>query len=532
MALRIILCFLLALVLSACANVVPPTGGPRDAEPPVLLEALPPQGSLSFKGQLIRLKFSEYIRIQNVAQIRISPALNKPPQITERYNELTIDFRNAPLTPNTTYTINFGDALTDLNEGNKLQNFKYVFSTGLFLDSLRLGGRVIDAYKYTNRDQIVVGLFPTDSLEGMKVGDKKPFYFVKTDKEGRFELENLRNGSYVLLAFDDKDNNLQYKTVEAVALHDSLIYPDTSQQQALVLRLFENKSAILKIAEKRSTEPGMLRIRFSLPVDSVLITPLSDFGSTPISWWHGADSVLIYHKALNADSLVLACAYDGKLDTLVINNRKPGERGLRNPGIRLFPNNQPSVFEPLKLLASRPISSIDAAKFHWKADTSLLDSFDFSFTINGSAITMQAEFKPNTRYELFLEQSAMKDWFDLPMDTFRFSFNSGSAESFGALLLEQTDSIPKTYTHVELLNDRYEVLQRLPITRGKDLVFKQLKPVSYRIRLLKDENGNGRWDGGSYETGLQPEALWYYPEMIAIRANWEVGISLGGSSNK
>ena len=529
---RLLLFVLLAMGLVRCANVVPPTGGPRDAEPPVLRDAKPPVGSLSFKDQLIQLEFSEYIRIQNPSQIRISPALNTPPQFIDRFNKLTIDLGESPLAPNTTYTINFGDALTDLNEGNKLQNFKYVFSTGLFLDSLRLSGKVIDAYKYTNREQIVIGLFPADSIEGLKVGDKKPFYFIKTDKEGRFELENLRTGSYVLLAFEDKDNNLQYKPIEAVGMLDSLIYPDTSNQNQLVLRLFENRAAILKISEKRSPEPGVVRLRFSTPVDSVQITPLSDVGTEALKWWHSSDSVLVFHKALNADSLVLACSYDGKTDTLVITNRRPGERGLRNPGLRLYPGNQPSIYEPLKLLASRPIVSVDSTKIRWKIDTTLLDSMPYKLELRGSTVLIQADLRPNTRYELFLEQGALKDWLDMPVDTFRFTFSSGSDEAFGALLLEQTDSVPETFTHVELLNDQYELVQRLPLTRGKELIFKRLRPISYRLRLLKDKNGNGRWDGGDYETGRQPEEFWYYPEAISIRSNWEVGISLGGSAKK
>lgn len=532
MAMRLVLLVFLAVALTRCANVVPPTGGPRDTEAPILDNAEPPVGSLSFKEQFIRLKFNEYIRVQNASQIRISPALNKPPQFTERFNELTIDLGDSPLAPNTTYTINFGDALTDLNEGNKLQNFKYVFSTGLYIDSLRLSGMVIDAYKYTKRDQVLVGLFPADSIEGMKVGDKKPFYFVKTDKEGRFELENLRKGSYVLLAYDDKDNNLQYKAVEPVALFDSLVYPDTSSQSQMLLRLFENKAAILKITEKRSPEPGLVRLRFSTPVDSVHITPLSTQAEKGWTWWHSADSLLVYHQALTADSIVLACYYDDKIDTVVVTNRKPGERGLRNAGLRLFPGNQPSVIEPIILLASRPIESLDSTKIHWKADTTRLDFFDYKISITESMLRIQADLQPNTRYELFMDQGALKDWLGMPSDTFRFTFNSASDESFGALILEQIDSIPQAYTHVELLNDQYEVIQRLPIMRGKDLVFKQLRPISYRIRLLQDENGNGRWDGGDYETGRQPEVFWYYPETVAIRANWEVGISLGGSANK
>lgn len=529
MCLRLLLALFCVFVLAQCANVVPPTGGPRDAEAPVLQEADPPVGTTSFKTRVIRLTFSEYIRIQNPSQIRISPALKEPPLYTERFNELTIDLGESPLAPNTTYTINFGEALTDLNEGNKLQNFRYVFSTGLFLDSLRIKGKIIDAYKYTASEQVLVGLFPADSLESLKVGDKKPFYYIKTDKQGAFELENLRAGAYVLLAFDDKDNNLQYRTSESVAMLDGLLYPDTSSKGELTLRLFQNKAAILKITEKRSPEPGLVRFRFSVPVDSVYIRPLFNVGGAGLSWWHSADSVLVYHNALTADSLVFACFYDGKHDTVVVTNRKQGDKPLRNPLVSLYPGNQPSVYEPLKLLANRPIQSVDSTKIHWKVDTTAIDTMPYRIEMNGTTLLFHASLRANSRYELFLEQGAFIDWFELPTDTFRFIFNSASAEAFGALVIEQTDSVPNFYTHIELLNDQYELIKRLRLTKGKEHVFDKLRPTSYRLRLLKDENGNGQWDGGDYELGKQPEAFWYYPETIPIRANWEVGVSVGAS---
>ncbi len=522
----------LAFLMWGCANVVPPTGGPRDTEPPVLKIATPPSGSVRFDAQIIELTFSEYIRIQNPSQIRISPALEKPPRYTERFNILTIDLGDAPLAPNTTYTLNFGDALTDLNESNKLSNFKYVFSTGEYLDSLLISGVVEDAVKAKPIEQVLVGLYPGDSLIDGIPGNTKPFYFIKTDKQGKFQLENLRSGYYGLLAFDDKNGNLLYDKTEEVAFVDSMLFPDTSAARTLSLRLFANKDALLKVTEKRSVEPGWMRLRFATPIDSFRLRPLLGVSADSIVWWHQADSVWIFHQALRADSLVLACYFDGKNDTLVINNRKAGDRVLKTAAVRLFPGNQPSVLEPITLLLNRPFGNIEPSLFQWKTDTTVLDSLPFRYERMGNVLRIWPQLLPNKRYELFVAQGAVSDWFDMPVDTFRFAFSSVSEEAFGSLLLENTDSIATVFTHVELLNEQYEVVRRMPLERGKPQAFQQLRPLSYRIRLLADANGNGKWDTGNYGQKTQPEQVWYYPEAVSIRANWEVGIGLGGAPNK
>lgn len=525
---------LCALFLFGCANIVPPTGGPRDAEPPALVKSTPQQGAIHFKNRYIKLEFDEYIKLQNQANVRVTPALPEKPVFIERFNTLTIDLGEKPLEPNTTYTINFGDALTDLNENNKFQNLRYVFSTGSYLDSLSIQGKVVDAIKRLPYDQALVALYPIDNEgdDDSLVFKRKPFYFLKTDKSGVYSLENLRAGNYRLLAFDDKDNNLLYKITEPVGFADSLIAIDTSnKEKPYDLVVFENTSVLLKLVERRSIEPGTVRLRFSVPVDSVHLNFL-DPNDGVLRWQLMGDSAFVFHQALEKDTLRFLCHYNSKADTVVVVNRKLGEGGLKPLNIGLAAGNQPSVLEPLNLRGSRPIVKIDTSLIRWKEDTVLLDALATTWELKGSSVQLTPNIRPNKRYEIFLEKGALIDWLGVANDTFRFTFNSLSIESFGDLIFEGVDSIPTRFTHLQLLDEQYQLLYTLKLDKKAKLAFKQLRPVGYRLRLLVDANGNEKWDSGDFTSRRQPEELWYYPEVVKLRANWEIEVNLSAAGRK
>lgn len=525
---------ILVVFMYGCANIIPPTGGPRDAEAPKLLRAFPAQGTVYFKSNVIRLEFDEYIRLQNAGNVRVTPALPEKPIFSEKFNVLTMDLGNMVLEPNTTYTINFGDALTDLNENNKFENLRYVFSTGAFLDSLLVKGKVVDAEKRLPVEKITVALYPIEDLQNSDsvVWTKKPFYFLKTDKTGIFALENLKAGKYVLFAFDDQDNNLLYKINEAAGFIDTVLVVDTANHmEAVEMVLFENKNTLLKLVERRSIEPGLVRVRFSSSVDSLHVGFLPT-GESKLHWQLMGDSAYVFHQSLDVDSLQFLFSYDGKRDTLQLTNRKKGESTLKTPTISLKAGNQPSVLEQLTLHLSRPITKVDTALISWKEDTLAVRGLGVEWSVQGNELTAKANLKENKRYEVFFDKGALTDWFGVACDTFRFTFNSQSLEAFGDLVFEGTDSIPADYSHLQLLDEQYKVLYTLKLKRGEKLVLRKLKPISYKLRLLADTNGNEKWDGGDYNSRKQPEKLWYYPDALKLRANWEVEVNLSGAGRK
>src|SRR5690606_2904064 len=204
------------LILFSCARQGTPTGGPKDTEPPKFLGANPDTLSLNVPTDLkeIKIDFDEYVILKEHSQnIVVSPPLSGSPTfmpIGSANKSVRIKL-NEPLEENTTYNINFGNALQDNNEGNKLSYFQYVFSTGDYIDSLEISGKakVTDARKQP--ENLLVALFKMDSAyNDSLILSQKPFYISRLDSSGTFKLNYLRTGKYQMVAFDDEVQNMQF----------------------------------------------------------------------------------------------------------------------------------------------------------------------------------------------------------------------------------------------------------------------------------------------------------------------------------
>jgi hypothetical protein len=194
--------FLVAIIISVfviagtgCANIIPPGGGPRDSIPPVLISATPPDSSKNVKPVKITLTFNEYLdQLQNVTEnVIISPTVATIPQIDSRLRTVTIRLKDT-LEPNTTYSINFGDAIKDVNEGNVLKNFTYVFSTGKTIDENTFSGKVINA-ETGKVDSTLIAVLHRD-LSDSAIVKQRPRYYSKIDGRGNFTFHNLPPGQF------------------------------------------------------------------------------------------------------------------------------------------------------------------------------------------------------------------------------------------------------------------------------------------------------------------------------------------------
>ena len=196
------------LGLHGCANIVPPSGGPRDSIPPRLVRAEPADSSLQMNKTKIVLYFDEFIELKNAAeQIVISPLPEKNPQFESHLRTLTVRLKDS-LLPSTTYTIDFGQAIADINEGNVLKNFRYVFSTGNQLDTLQLSGKIIPAEMGKPDSTLIALLYRSD--EDSVVCKKLPAYITRLDGEGNFRFVNLPEGNYYVYGLQDTDGNKKY----------------------------------------------------------------------------------------------------------------------------------------------------------------------------------------------------------------------------------------------------------------------------------------------------------------------------------
>ena len=224
---------LTAFLVQRCANAVAPTGGPKDERPPVVVEAVPENHSINFIGKKIEITFDEYITLDNANQnVLISPPLSEKPDIKLHNKTVVVKFKEN-LTPNTTYTINFGSTIKDLHEGNVFKDYVYSFSTGDFIDTLSIAGKVLNAEDKKPVENAYVSLYAADreNLDSLPLS-AKPNYITKTDKDGNFSLHGLADKKYLVFALKDVNSNLYFdQPNEEVAFLDTLVpasYPWTA----------------------------------------------------------------------------------------------------------------------------------------------------------------------------------------------------------------------------------------------------------------------------------------------------------------
>jgi hypothetical protein len=219
------------------------TGGEKDIKPPVLINSKPLNYSTNFNSQKIEIEFDEFIALKNINQeLIISPPLPKKPDVRIKNKSIVIDLKNE-LRPNTTYTLNFGKALTDNNEGNPLTNFEFVFSTGEFLDSLSVKGTLLNSFNLLpSKEPIIVGLYDqsVDSVPMKTI----PIYIGKTDEKGNFQINNIKSDTFKLFALKDLNYNLLFDLPnEEIAFIDTLIILTPEFLKSLPVLLAEMDSA-------------------------------------------------------------------------------------------------------------------------------------------------------------------------------------------------------------------------------------------------------------------------------------------------
>ena len=218
----ILLLYKLLVYTSGCAQIIPPTGGPRDSLPPVMLGAVPKDSTLNFTGNKIILTFDEYIQLERPEeQLIVSPVPKVSPLIEAKLKEITIRIKDT-LEENTTYSINFGKALKDLNEGNPAKQFTYIFSTGKYIDSRSLSGKVTLAE--TGRPDSTLIVMLHRNFEDSVVSKEKPRYFTRLDSAGRFTFNNIAPGRYNIFALKDQGGQKMYlRNSDLFAFYDSML---------------------------------------------------------------------------------------------------------------------------------------------------------------------------------------------------------------------------------------------------------------------------------------------------------------------
>ena len=216
-----------ALLLAACASIGSPEGGPRDYTPPQVMKSSPEPGTVNFKGNKVEITFDEIVNLKDQQKkVVISPAPKTQPLIRATGKKLTIEFRDE-LLENTTYVIDFSNAIEDNNEGNQLDGYSFAFSTGDEIDTLAVSGIVLRAKDLEPMQHIIVGLH--SNLDDTAFTCVPLERVSRTNDKGMFTIRNLKPGSYHVFALNDVDGDYRMARTEDIAFLDEIIVPTTDE---------------------------------------------------------------------------------------------------------------------------------------------------------------------------------------------------------------------------------------------------------------------------------------------------------------
>lgn len=542
------LLLVLLFIALSCAKQTQPTGGPKDEQPPVLIDSNPKMGSVSFKDSKIELSFSEAVIVDKPKeQILISPSV-KGFETTYRKNKVFLTFSD-PLADSTTYNLNFRESIKDITEKNPTQNLTLAFSTGAYLDSLSVSGNTFDLLTSKEINDVTVAVaFATDTFNIFK---HKAQFFTKASKEGFYNIENLKPAKYFIYAFQDKNKNLlvDSKNEKYGFIGQSINLKEDSTH--LMIPIIALDSRPIKLV---SAKP--LQNYFILKTNKGIKTYEVTFvrgGEEVFSRGSDEASIKIFNTDTDSDStltrIILSDSLSNTIDTTLYIKFNPIKEKTTLDKFTIK-TNQAKVLEKTgemttSISFSKPIKRIlmDSIYFQLDSANSLtlnesnvkLDSqtLQLHITINlpkqKESNDPKKEADPSKRKiisinELRLGKGALLS-IDNDSSVYTIIRPTYYKEEDLAITLVDVKTTSRHY-FIELLNQQNQIIAK-SINNPKP-TFKDIVPSEYLLRLIIDENNNGVWDPGNYFTNREPEKIFYYyddknNQKFTLKANWEYG---------
>ena len=520
------------LLLYSCASTGNPSGGSRDKIPPKILdEKSTTNFQTNFTKQQIELNFDEFINLKNPQQqVVVSPPLIYPLQFDHRGKRIRINFHEDEiLKDDVTYSISFGDAIEDFRESNKLENLKFVFGTGDILDSLSFTGSVLDSYTREPAKDILVMLYDTLYRDSIPYQDR-PYYFAKTDENGKFRIENMKSDTFRIFALGDANLNYIYdQDTELIGFSDSLYIISDSMRSSIKIEVFTGQTEP-SIFDVNKDEFGVVRLEFDQsPVD------VSNRAS---------DTIMSVYPQVKNDSLLLW--YDMPSDTLLtffiqedtininINTLKKSKTGpLTNIDVNAKLSSGIMKGDSLKFTFNHPLSSIDTdlIKLHYTNDTleqalagwktGILSNDPFGLYITYS-------WKEKDTISVSIDSLALLDIYKNTIDSFGLKFKIEQTETRGIIQFELTEIKDNIDYLVEFQKSNKLVKKLVMNSENNTVILPGLKAGKYKAIIIEDINKNRRWDAGNYLEHRQSEVI-RTVDIEELRENWEIEVIVNWS---
>ena len=561
---------------TSCANIGMPSGGLKDTIPPFVVRSVPAFDQTNYTDQKIRLTFNEFVVVEGINEkFVVSPPTKKKPVFRSKGKTLTVDL-NEKLKPNTTYSLDFKDGISDNNERNPLKNFRLAFSTGPQLDTLRIVGFVKDAFNLEPIANSYILLYRgrSDTL----VYKTRPDFVAKTDQKGFFAVTNLPADTFQVYGLSDTDNNLKFTPgADSISFLDNLVVPSAKFLPDRDTIVTGNDTLLVFGKTKFSPEPlYLLRFgedffnlrldKYEHPLRKVVdltftqstedtfnIEPLNFKAkegwkftemspkSDSIRIWltdsmdYKRDTLIFKVTYLQQDSLKEYYAKDDTIklyftDITQANKNKRKERRRLEKDIKtiaLTTNAKAGfdVYRDVMIESPEPIGVLDTSKIALseKKDT-LFHKIAFKLSpdsLNKRRYHLKYPWKFGTDYKLAIDSAAIKTIYNTDSRKVIEEFKTKDEEYYGKIILNLKNiTVP---TIIQLLGDEKDekVIQSKVVTKDQIVTFNFLEPRKYLIKAIFDKNNNGKWDSGDLKKKIQPEEVMYYLSVVKVRGNWE-----------
>jgi len=591
----------LSMLVVACASLGSPDGGEYDEIPPKVISSFPAERATGVQTRKARINFDEFIKLENASEkVIVSPPQIEPANIRAEGKHIKIEIKDT-LKPNTTYTIDFSDAIEDNNEGNPMGHYTYSFSTGEEIDTMEVSGTVLNAEDLEPIKGVLVGLYPVDSTLTDSILKTTPFHRVsRTNGSGRFTIKGVKQGKYKAYVLDDKDGNFIFSQKSERISFDSIVFEtswkrdvrmdtiwrDTIEYDSirvipythflpddLVLLAFLEDGQDQHLLKWERPEPEFFRLFFTAPADTLptikglnfdekcLVCEASEHFDTLIYWitdttyYKQQDTLSFELSFMETDTTgVLSMTTETKdifpkitwakkwkeQSKKIEDWNKERERKIRkakkplayeeNPYTKTFleisckPSGSLDPNQNPRFTAKEPLANVDTTKIHFyiKKDSDWIPH-PHLFLPNKKdkkAYTLYAEWDSKEHYRFTADSSAFTSVMGNSTKPLKYEFKVKEDEEFGAIFIHIL--APDSNIIVQLLNrsDKPVVTQRADKDNRADFFY--LKPDEYYVRCFIDSNNNGIWDTGNYDEGRRPEEVFYFPQKLTLKANWDL----------
>jgi uncharacterized protein (DUF2141 family) len=518
--------FLLIFLMISCAKRGSITGGLKDTLGPVLKSSSPKNYSTDFKADEIILTFDEYVKLKNAnKQLIISPPMKNPPVITPTNASKFINIKILDtLQPNTTYSLNFGQSIADNNEGNPYNQFKYVFSTGTYIDSLALNGRIKDSYNKTADNFVTVMLYEiNDKFMDSVIYKENPRYITNTlDSLTTFRLENLKAGKYLLVALKDKGNNNKFNPKDdkigfikqPITIPNDTIYELELFKEQLPLKAFKP----IQASGNRLLLPYEGKQNFKDSKPKIILKNGDEVLETIITQFPKKDSLQVWHKPIKADSLSLEISkdsYEKKFNFRIKNQKKD------SLNITALQNGVIHFRDRFTLETATPLVKFDKSKIQLVNKDSTVVPYTTEYDEFEQKLYFDFKKDPAQKYNFTFLPGALTDLNEKSNDTLSYKLNTREVEEYGNLTLN-LQNVKRFPIIVELTNKKGDVILTSEYSESQTKFdFLLLEPSIYSVRIIYDDNKNKRYDPGNYLEKKYAEEVFYYQEEIDLHANWD-----------